>query len=94
MGFECDGFEFIVEEFINHSCVSVIVSCCFFVLLQAIFKLIPKDEVANLPADENTAEKRAEKLWKYFDKGDDGETNTPQIEFNINKTLKLTRENP
>ncbi|XP_047461805.1 recoverin-like [Mugil cephalus] len=37
----------------------------------AIFKLIPKDELANLPADENTAEKRAEKLWKYFDKGDD-----------------------
>lgn len=39
---------------------------------QAIFKLIPKDEVARLPADENTAEKRADKLWKYFDKGENG----------------------
>lgn len=36
----------------------------------AIFKLIPKDEVTRLPADENTAEKRADKLWKYFDKGE------------------------
>lgn len=40
---------------------------------QAIFKLIPKDEVARLAGDENTAEKRADKLWKYFDKGDNGE---------------------
>lgn len=37
----------------------------------AIFKLIPKDEVAQLPDDENTAEKRADKLWAYFDKGED-----------------------
>ncbi|XP_065326354.1 recoverin-like [Pelmatolapia mariae] len=36
----------------------------------AIFKLIPKEEMAKLPEDENTAEKRAAKLWKYFDKGD------------------------
>ncbi|XP_019961277.1 visinin-like [Paralichthys olivaceus] len=36
----------------------------------AIFKLIPKDELANLPNDENSAEKRADKLWKFFDKGD------------------------
>ncbi|KAL3984352.1 nuclear pore complex protein [Sarotherodon galilaeus] len=36
----------------------------------AIFKLIPKEEMAKLPEDENTAEKRADKLWKYFDKGE------------------------
>ncbi|XP_074542724.1 visinin-like [Halichoeres trimaculatus] len=36
----------------------------------AIFKLIPKDEVSGLPDDENTAEKRADKLWKYFNKGE------------------------
>ncbi|XP_041867679.1 recoverin-like [Melanotaenia boesemani] len=36
----------------------------------AIFKLIPKDDVEDLPEDENTPEKRAEKLWKAFDKGD------------------------
>ncbi|XP_028283750.1 recoverin-like [Parambassis ranga] len=36
----------------------------------AIFKLIPKDELAGLSEDENTAEKRANKLWKFFDKGD------------------------
>ncbi|XP_030596206.1 recoverin-like [Archocentrus centrarchus] len=36
----------------------------------AIFKLIPKEELMKLPEDENTAEKRADKLWKYFNKGD------------------------
>ncbi|KAK2830831.1 hypothetical protein Q5P01_018762 [Channa striata] len=36
----------------------------------AIFKLIPKDDLSSLPEDENTAEKRADKLWKYFDKGE------------------------
>lgn len=36
----------------------------------SIFKLIPKDEVEDLPDDENTAEKRADKLWKYFEKGE------------------------
>lgn len=42
---------------------------------QAIFKLIPKEDLSNLPDDENTAEKRADKLWKYFDKGENGEKN-------------------
>ncbi|XP_004569831.1 recoverin [Maylandia zebra] len=36
----------------------------------AIFKLIPKEEIEKLPEDENTAQKRADKLWNYFDKGD------------------------
>ncbi|KAG8004911.1 Recoverin [Nibea albiflora] len=36
----------------------------------AIFKLIPKDELSSLANDENTAEKRADKLWKFFDKSD------------------------
>ncbi|XP_054911048.1 recoverin-like [Poeciliopsis prolifica] len=36
----------------------------------SIFKLIPTDEVGDLPEDENTPEKRADKLWKVFDKGD------------------------
>ncbi|XP_022049546.1 recoverin-like [Acanthochromis polyacanthus] len=40
-------------------------------ICSSIFKLIPKDELADLPDDENTAEKRADKLWKFFDKGDD-----------------------
>lgn len=35
--------------------------------------MIPKDEMAALPEDENTAEKRANKLWKFFEKGDNGE---------------------
>lgn len=39
---------------------------------QAIFKLIPKDEQENLPAEENTPEKRADKLWSFFDKKDNG----------------------
>ncbi|KAJ8273233.1 hypothetical protein GJAV_G00099230 [Gymnothorax javanicus] len=37
-------------------------------ICQAIFKLIPKDKQAQLPSDENTAEKRANKLWSYFNK--------------------------
>ncbi|XP_071779929.1 visinin-like [Centroberyx gerrardi] len=36
----------------------------------AIFKLIPKDEQDELPDDENTAEKRADKLWNFFEKGE------------------------
>ncbi|XP_055067696.1 recoverin 2 [Misgurnus anguillicaudatus] len=39
-------------------------------ICQAIFKLIPKDEQENLPDDENTPEKRADKLWSFFDKKD------------------------
>ncbi|XP_008329092.1 visinin-like [Cynoglossus semilaevis] len=37
----------------------------------AIFKLIPKEEMVKLPEDENTAEKRAQKLWSFFNKSDD-----------------------
>ncbi|XP_076827069.1 recoverin 2 [Brachyhypopomus gauderio] len=39
-------------------------------ICQAIFKMIPKEEQAKLPADENTPEKRAEKLWSVFNKKD------------------------
>lgn len=43
-----------------------------FCFNQAIFKLIPKDEVADLPEDENTPEKRTNKLWEIFQKGEKG----------------------
>ncbi|XP_010736010.1 recoverin [Larimichthys crocea] len=36
----------------------------------AIFKLIPRNELSALPNDENTAEKRADKLWRFIAKGD------------------------
>ncbi|KAG7469306.1 hypothetical protein MATL_G00127580 [Megalops atlanticus] len=39
-------------------------------ICQALFKLIPVDEQSRLPEDENTPEKRANKLWAYFNKGD------------------------
>ncbi|XP_044190710.1 recoverin-like [Thunnus albacares] len=39
-------------------------------ICSSIFKLIPKDEVADLPEDENTPQKRADKLWMFFDKGE------------------------
>ncbi|XP_036394197.1 visinin-like [Megalops cyprinoides] len=39
-------------------------------ICQALFKLIPVDEQSKLPEDENTPEKRANKLWAYFNKGD------------------------
>ncbi|KAK7899311.1 hypothetical protein WMY93_020164 [Mugilogobius chulae] len=38
----------------------------------AIFKMIPKDEINALPSDENTPDKRADKLWKIFDKPEEG----------------------
>ncbi|KAJ8389434.1 hypothetical protein AAFF_G00119720 [Aldrovandia affinis] len=39
-------------------------------ICHAIFKLIPKEQQSQLPSDENTPEKRANKLWSYFDKKD------------------------
>lgn len=39
-------------------------------ICQAIFKLIPKEDQSKLPEDENTPEKRANKLWSYFEKKD------------------------
>ncbi|KAF7708337.1 recoverin 2 [Silurus meridionalis] len=39
-------------------------------ICNAIFKMIPKEDQEKLPADENTPEKRAEKLWSYFKKKD------------------------
>ena len=41
--------------------------------VQAIFKMISPDDVKHLPDDENTPEKRAEKIWGFFGKKDDGE---------------------
>ncbi|XP_075771628.1 recoverin [Pelodiscus sinensis] len=39
-------------------------------IISAIFKMIPPEEQKALPADENTPQKRADKLWAYFKKGD------------------------
>ncbi|TSR75291.1 Visinin [Bagarius yarrelli] len=39
-------------------------------ICHAIFKMIPQEDQDNLPEDENTPEKRAEKLWSYFNKKD------------------------
>ncbi|CAF94316.1 unnamed protein product [Tetraodon nigroviridis] len=36
----------------------------------AIFRMIPKDEICKLPSDENTVDKRTEKLWKFFKKSE------------------------
>lgn len=47
---------------------------------QAIFKLIPKEEQSKLPEDENTPEKRANKLWAYFEKKDNGEGKAPHMQ--------------
>ncbi|XP_034275398.1 recoverin [Pantherophis guttatus] len=39
-------------------------------IIAAIFKMIPPEEQKALPDDENTPQKRADKLWAYFGKGD------------------------
>lgn len=35
--------------------------------------MIPKEEICKLPSDENTVDKRTEKLWKLFKKSEKGE---------------------
>uniref|UniRef100_A0A3Q3WQ07 EF-hand domain-containing protein n=1 Tax=Mola mola TaxID=94237 RepID=A0A3Q3WQ07_MOLML len=60
-----DFKEYIINGYITKSEVREI--------CMANFKLIPKDELSQLHDDENTAEKRADKLWKFFDKGENGE---------------------
>ncbi|XP_078082103.1 recoverin-like [Mustelus asterias] len=37
-------------------------------IVKAIFKMINEDDQKNLPEDENTPEKRADKIWEYFGK--------------------------
>ncbi|XP_038609136.1 visinin-like [Tachyglossus aculeatus] len=37
-------------------------------IVTAIFKMIPPEEQKGLPEDENTPQKRADKLWRYFNK--------------------------
>ncbi|XP_029441132.1 visinin-like [Rhinatrema bivittatum] len=39
-------------------------------IITAIFKMIPLQEQKQLPEDENTPQKRADKLWAYFKKDD------------------------
>ncbi|XP_066428695.1 visinin-like [Eleutherodactylus coqui] len=39
-------------------------------IITAIFKMIPPEEQKNLPDDENSPQKRADKLWAYFKKKD------------------------
>lgn len=36
--------------------------------------MIKPEDVKHLPDDENTPEKRAEKIWTFFGKKDDGES--------------------
>lgn len=39
---------------------------------QSIFNMIPADDQKHLPDDENTPEKRAEKIWAFFGKKENG----------------------
>lgn len=36
--------------------------------------MIPDDDQKNLPEDENTPEKRAEKIWQFFGKKENGKS--------------------
>ncbi|XP_077019244.1 recoverin [Tamandua tetradactyla] len=40
-------------------------------IVLAIFKMINPEDMKHLPDDENTPEKRAEKIWEFFGKKDD-----------------------
>ncbi|KAL0198473.1 hypothetical protein M9458_007013, partial [Cirrhinus mrigala] len=37
----------------------------------SIFNMIPVEDQKNLPEDEDTPEKRADKIWNFFGKKDD-----------------------
>ncbi|XP_017283157.1 recoverin [Kryptolebias marmoratus] len=66
-------------------------------ICSAIFKLIPKDEVGDLPEDENTPEKRANKLWKVFQKGDNervAEGEFIQVLLENEEALRLIQYEP
>ncbi|NWV38747.1 VISI protein, partial [Grantiella picta] len=41
-------------------------------IITAIFRMIPPEEQKSLPEDENSPQKRADKLWAYFKKGENG----------------------
>ncbi|MBN3288687.1 RECO protein, partial [Polyodon spathula] len=41
-------------------------------IVKAIFKMINEDDQEDLPEDENTPEKRTDKIWDYFGKKDNG----------------------
>lgn len=40
--------------------------------LQSIFNMISKEDQKNLPDDENTPEKRTDKIWDFFGKKENG----------------------
>lgn len=46
----------------------------YITVMQSIFNMIPTDDQKNLPEDENTPEKRAEKIWEFFGKKDNGKS--------------------
>ncbi|KAA0705204.1 S-modulin Sensitivity-modulating protein [Triplophysa tibetana] len=39
-------------------------------IVRSIFNMIPAEDQKNLPEDENTPEKRADKIWTFFGKSD------------------------
>lgn len=42
------------------------------IALQSIFNMIPEEDQNDLPEDENTPDKRADKVWDFFGKKEDG----------------------
>ncbi len=45
---------------------------CLCSSLQSIFNMISKEDQKNLPDDENTPEKRTDKIWDFFGKKEHG----------------------
>lgn len=41
-------------------------------LMQSIFNMIPAEDQKVLPEDENSPEKRADKIWQFFGKKENG----------------------
>lgn len=45
--------------------------------------MIPAEDQKNLPEDENTPEKRAEKIWEFFGKKENGNTRTKPVALKL-----------
>lgn len=60
-----------VLQFIKSFDFDVLTLISFF---QSIFNMISREDQKNLPDDENTPEKRTDKIWDFFGKRENGRT--------------------
>ncbi|XP_043942116.1 visinin-like [Protopterus annectens] len=60
-------------------------------IVTAIFKMIPPEEQKTLPEDENTPQKRADKLWNYFKKRENDKISEGEFIEGVLKSDDISR---